>query len=134
MIARTVYLASRYSNKPKMLEHAATLVSYGMEVTSRWLAESHAPSMDMVELDEATNRQIAMDDLEDVANADMMIFFCEDRNNQPPRGGRHVEFGYALALSVRVVCIGDRENIFHYLPNITHYRDFSDFVEKELAL
>lgn len=134
MIARTCYLASRYSNKEKMLEHAATLTSYGMEVTSRWLAETHAPSMDMVELDETTNRQIAMDDLEDVARADMLIFFCEDRNSQPPRGGRHVEFGYALALSVRVVCIGSKENIFHYLPGVVHYESFEQFIAKELEI
>lgn len=134
MIARYIYLASRYSLKPLMLEHAAVLVSYGMEVTSRWLLEDYSPNVHMSEIEPKTNTEIAKTDLEDIVRADVMLFFCEDQDKQPPRGGRHVEFGYALAQGARIICIGEKENIFHHLPSITHYTTFEDYVDKELNI
>lgn len=134
MITRYIYIASRYSLKEQMLKHAATLVAYGMEVTSRWLKEDFSPSVHMSEIPDKTNEQIAKDDLEDIIAADVMLFFCEDQDKQPPRGGRHVEFGYALAQGLRIICIGKEENIFHHLPQITHYDNFEQYVEKELDI
>lgn len=33
----------------------------------------------------------------------------------PGRGGRHVEFGYAIALGLHTIVIGPREHLFHTL-------------------
>jgi hypothetical protein len=34
------------------------------------------------------------------------------------RGGRHVEFGLAVALNKRLIVVGYRENLFHWLPQV----------------
>lgn len=45
------------------------------------------------------------------------------------RGGRHVEFGLALALDKKLVVIGPRENIFHYHPAVIAYPSPKAFFE-----
>jgi hypothetical protein len=47
--------------------------------------------------------------------ADAVIIFTEIPNATPATGGRHVEFGLALAQGKRVIVVGPRENVFHYL-------------------
>jgi hypothetical protein len=37
------------------------------------------------------------------------------------RGGRHVEFGYAMALGKRLIVVGHRENLFHEHPTVEFY-------------
>lgn len=37
------------------------------------------------------------------------------------RGGRHVEFGLAVALGKRLIVIGHRENLFHHLPAVEFF-------------
>lgn len=37
------------------------------------------------------------------------------------RGGRHVEFGMALAMDKRLVVVGPRENVFHLLPAVEQF-------------
>lgn len=44
------------------------------------------------------------------------------------RGGRHVEFGMALALGKRVIVVGPRENVFHLLPEVEVHVNWNDFV------
>jgi hypothetical protein len=47
--------------------------------------------------------------------ADAVIIFTEIPNTVLATGGRHVEFGLALAHGKRVFVVGPRENVFHYL-------------------
>ena len=47
--------------------------------------------------------------------ADAVIIFTEIPNTILATGGRHVEFGLALAQGKRVIIVGPRENVFHYL-------------------
>jgi hypothetical protein len=47
--------------------------------------------------------------------ADAVIIFTEIPNTVLATGGRHVEFGLALAQGKRVIVVGPRENVFHYL-------------------
>lgn len=126
---KRVYLASRYSRREEMKEHAIELEENGFVVSSSWLKETFDPNMTLSALEEADHQEIAEHDLDDVIGSDIMIFFAEDQNNQPPRGGRHVEFGFALALGVEIYVIGEKENIFHYLPNIKVFPSFEDLME-----
>ena len=36
-------------------------------------------------------------------------------------GGRHVEFGYGLALGKIMICVGEREHVFAHLPSIRFF-------------
>jgi len=115
-----IYLAARYSRNSEMREVAAYIRARGDEVTSRWINGSHEigdhPS------DEA-RRVLAEEDYEDLVRADAVLCFSEEPRSNNSRGGRHVEFGLALALNKPLFVIGPKENVFHYLPGITHYRD-----------
>lgn len=113
-----VYVASRYSRRDEMRDVAEQLSERGFIVSSTWLQEDYPLNMNLDGLTPEQHAEIATQDLEDVISSDILIFFAEDQNNQPPRGGRHVELGYALALGVNVYIVGQRENIFHYLPNV----------------
>lgn len=111
-----VYLASRYSLKETMLGYARELRDMGVAVTSRWLAEPYTANTTMDQVDPEELRRFALDDLEDIRDADALIFFSE--SVPTARGGRHAEFGYALALGKPIMVVGPYENIFHYLSGI----------------
>ena len=75
-------------------------------MTSRWLDFRKMPSW---------SYGIAREDCEDLMAADAVIIFTEIPNTVLATGGRHVEFGLALAQGKRVIVVGPRENVFHYL-------------------
>jgi len=111
-----IYLAARYARRYEMQAVATELREMGHEVTSRWIGgsyemEEHVPPRERARL--------ALEDYEDLMRADCVISFTEgplEPLDQPGHGGRHVEFGLALALGKRVIIVGWRENVFHYLP------------------
>ena len=82
------------------------LLSIGDIVTSRWLDFRKMPSWSF---------GIAQQDCEDLMAADAVITFTEIPNTILATGGRHVEFGLALAQGKRAIIVGPRENVFHYL-------------------
>jgi hypothetical protein len=56
--------------------------------------------------------------VEDVKRADCLISFTEDLTvPNTSRGGRHVEFGLALALAKLCYIVGPVENVFHELAD-----------------
>lgn len=56
------------------------------------------------------------------------MFFSEPPDSHSKRGGRHVEFGMALAWGLRLIVIGQRENVFHCLPQVERYDTWDDFL------
>jgi nucleoside 2-deoxyribosyltransferase len=111
-----IYLAARYSRNPEMRDWAKILTNEGHEITSRWINGGHELS------DVATDRdraRLAREDFHDLLQADVVIAFTEEpRKPSNQRGGRHVEFGIALAYQKRIIIYGSRENVFHFMPGI----------------
>lgn len=124
-----VYLAGRYSKRDEFRQFAQQLRERGVEVTSSWLEETLPLDVKHNQVSKVDNLMLATADLNDIDRAQLVIFFAEDAEKQPPRGGRHVEFGYALAQRKPIYVIGKEENVFHYLPNVTHWNSFSDVLE-----
>lgn len=120
-----VYLASAYGRKEEMREYARQLTEMGIGVTSTWINEPHAPNAKMSQADASDLQLYAVTDLLDIDDADSFAFFSEDPETSAPRGGRHVEFGYALANNKRVFVVGPKENIFHYLPEVEHFSSWA---------
>jgi len=122
-----VYLATQYARKLEMREHAIELERQGISVGAEWLKETESPTSKLGDTTDETKSNYALKDWWDIGACDVFVFFAEDQDNQPPRGGRHVEFGIALALGKPIVVIGDPENIFHYLPGFTidHFVDWN---------
>lgn len=116
-----VYLAARFSRRDELNRYRTELEAEGITVTSRWLLGGHewvgTP-------DEAIPRpklaQFAVEDLADLMAADVVVCFTESPRSGPARGGRHTEFGYALAKGKPVVCVGHIENVFYALPDVLY--------------
>jgi len=100
------HLAARYARRVELCRYREQLLSIGDTVTSRWLDFRKMPSWSC---------GIAREDCEDLMAADAVIIFTEIPNTILATGGRHVEFGLALAQGKRMIIVGPRENVFHYL-------------------
>lgn len=124
-----IYLAARYSRHEEMRDYRSQLERWGYKVTSRWIDGGHQLSKEELG-DEAEKKrsQFALEDFADLEDADTVINFTEEPRATNSRGGRHVEFGYALGLGYRVIVIGPRENVFHCLPCVGWYPTWDAFV------
>lgn len=121
----SVYLAARFSKQPEMRKIRDLFLQEKINVTSTWL-DQH-PNGDLGD-DPVTDTRNAIRDLVDVRVADGLVFFSEAQLAR--RGGRHVEFGYALALGKPIYVVGNKENIFHYTPGIKHYQTVQEVVQE----
>jgi hypothetical protein len=123
-----IYLASRYSRRVQMRDLAEELRRMGHEVATRWLDTEWANRPDQSSAAPPEYREkYALIDLEDVRAADWVINFTEAPGDGS-RGGRHVEFGLAVAWGKRVIVVGHRENLFHHLPCVEFYEDPTDLL------
>jgi len=109
-----IYLSSRYARREELVEYRRQLQDLGHIVQARWLNGDH-------QYDQFSNEGFAVEDLEDVIAAELCISFTEGPRYKANRGGRHVEYGIALANKARVMVVGYRENIFHWLPFVEFY-------------
>ena len=128
-----IYLAARYSRLEELNTYAEDLRAVGHRVEARWLLGDHQIHEGTDKVEAATvsvpveGRAFALDDYEDVVKADALIAFSEEpRAAKASRGGRHVEFGMALAWGKKVIVVGPRENVFHTLPQVEHFWHWAD--------
>lgn len=119
-----VYITGRVARVEEIKAFAASLTERGWKVQARWMAGVGKVIPDYAV--EAQNRAA------DVVGADVVVVFTEDpartggretmRMPAPStktRGGRHVEFGMALALHKRIIVVGLTENVHYHLPTVT---------------
>lgn len=118
-----IYLASRYSRFKEMQGYRDDLAAQGHEVTSRWIEGDHQIDDKglSAEADAAERTRFAIEDWDDLMAADCVISFTEQPRSNNSRGGRHVEFGAALAADKVCLIVGYRENVFHCLPQVVYY-------------
>jgi nucleoside 2-deoxyribosyltransferase len=110
-----IYLASRYQDHPLMREWRDLLASRGFVVVARWIEGNHEISgVD----DDKERVRFAQEDLADIQACDIVIMRSDPSFFRSGRGGRHVELGLAIAWGKRIVLVGERENVFHWLPQI----------------
>lgn len=111
-----IYLATLYAEKRVMQAWRDVLQHEGHLVTSRWIDGGH--DLDMNAETDAQRMQFAEEDLEDLENADCILMWNPPQLHGKGRGGRHTEFGYAIARGKRLIIVGERENVFHYLGEV----------------
>ena len=128
-----IYIAARFDRLPEMNVHAEELRQKGHNVDCRWLNGSHQLHAGAEQLDGQAGftgnskgitmmaLPFALDDVEDLSAADAIILFSESPESHSKRGGRHVEFGMALALRKILIIVGPRENVFHCLPEVAQF-------------
>lgn len=128
------YLASRWGRKNEMAQLSQYLRIWNQEVVSHWTDE---PKMDQKEDGNYTENwhpdgdvasTIARNDLRAITTATHLVLFT-DRSRAGITGGRHVEFGFALAHPfVTTIVVGPRTNPFHYLAD-HYFEDVHDFMD-----
>lgn len=114
-----IYLAARYSRREELVGYAEELRQAGHIITSRWLCGQHEHKGPEA-LTPLEHRELwALGNNEDILSADCVVSFTELEDSPYGRGGRHVEFGMAMATGRRLVVVGHRENIFHCMRFVT---------------
>lgn len=139
---RRIYLAARYSRREEMARYAADLEALGYTVTSRWHQEGKTP-LPGIHTEKLRRRagRFAQEDAEDTKDADLFIAFTTTpmasevpgagvRATEQENGGTHVEFGIAYALGKELWVVGPRENVFHCLPGLRIFPDWSGALQK----
>jgi len=124
-----MYLGADYSRKPEISGYAATLRSNGCDITSTW----HDVDNDNVAgfgiggavLNVGDAGLAASRDITDLVKCDMFVLFT---TGEVSRGGRHTEYGIALALNKKIVTVGPREHAFHCLLHVDNYKNWDQFL------
>lgn len=109
---KKIYLAALFSRRAEMEGIADSLKICGFEIVARWVYGGEGG---------LSREQIALLDIEDVNKSDIVVSFTQPHGTANPGGGRHTEFGYALAKGKELVVVGDREQVFHHHPAVTVY-------------
>lgn len=122
-----LYLSASYVRKHELRGYRSVLESLGHEVTSTWLDEPDYGDDGVSMMQGPDYCALAHRDCVDIDRADAFVAFTEPPNGAP-RGGRHVEYGYAHAKNKALFVIKHRENAFHHLPNVLFFDDFDHFV------
>ena len=123
-----IYLAATYARHPEMRRYRDsldTMPGRPVRVVSTWIEGEYSDALDPVK-DPRLAWKLAQRDLEDLDRADAVIAFTE-AGSSSSRGGRHVEFGYALASGKPIYVIGPRENIFYASLGIKSWATFGEF-------
>ena len=112
-----IALIARLGRRPEMREIAKRIDKLVGHVTcSRWVWNDDEDET----LSGRQKQYAALLNSDNLESADTAIAFTE-RLPMPPgseRGGRHADFGYALAVCKRVIICGPRENIAYWHPKV----------------
>lgn len=115
-----IYLAAMYSRIHDMQRVRDLLVAKGHRVTSQWIDGREADD---------TMASAAIMNLKDLLEADTLVAFSLPRGMMHNGGGRHVEFGLAIAFEKKVIVVGPRgEHVFHALPGILFFSTFDELL------
>jgi hypothetical protein len=119
-----VYLAAHYARRDEIREYADELKAKGVEVISSWLYErGNIPD------DPEGWTKNALGDADDVRVCNCLVMFTapglgtagvgEKRYHAPQ--GAHSELGMALILRHWIMLVGQKTQIFHYMPGVVAY-------------
>ena len=129
-----IYIAARFSRRHECHALGKELEKFGHEIVSRWTLPNsdHVVPLGMSkQASDSERERFAKEDLEDLNRCDVIVNIMEDEARNNSRGGRHVEFGYALGKGKGVVVIGCRETVFHHLPNVLHFESIDSYLQWE---
>jgi len=114
-----IYLAASYLRRLEIAAYGELLKQDGHSITAEWLSGVH-------EKPPWTEATYSQHDLQCIRDAEVFIGFTEEPgvDSKYLRGGRHVEFGYAIAYGLKLVIVGPLENSFYYLLSVYRFDNF----------
>lgn len=113
-----IYIAAPYPMREQAAAWGRTLQADGHIITAEWLWVDED-----VKTPEA-QRSYAIKDLAHVDAADAVLLMTGYRGERAYTGGRHVEYGYALAKGKALVVCGGLESVFHHLDGVVNAPTF----------
>ena len=122
------YMAASYPRKEEAKVVAKTLIASGLFCTAGWLFRDEGYSDE--ESDDVRMLQSAERDLADIK---LSHFLVELSGDTLSHGGRHCEVGIALGQHKPVFCLGRKEQIFHWLPEVKVCKDIAELLTEVLA-
>lgn len=122
-----IYIATAISRQNEARELRDILQQVGHNVTSRWLDEKNATQIG--EGSDDDRAAIALRNIMDLINSDLVIHITGARDPKAYSGGHHFETGWAWAMGKTILIAGERESVFHYLAGI-HQCEVRDILAK----
>ncbi len=130
-----IYIAAKIHRREELQALAHKLVARGHGVPSRWLWEEGTGEKAPV--------VCAIHDIEDIDNADTVIFIGEPRGSKNTGGGRWFELGYAYAMGDKILIAllnkesvaehdfltDGHESVFTTLPSIITFYSEEDLLK-----
>src|SRR5882672_5565887 len=111
------YLASRFDYGPQLKTWRANLGKLHCNVTSTWFEEQ--PHKADEQLTQAQKRPFADRDLRQIRQADFFIQWNLREHYENDRTcGRHIEFGFAVAMGKLIILIGESRSVFHSYADV----------------
>lgn len=107
-----VYIAAPWPIRDEAIQAMLILERQGHFVTSRWL------KVEEDDTDPYVLEKAAYEDLANIREADALLLLHPEDWHNKGTGGRHVEFGYALALAKQIIIVGRKTNAFHHLAGV----------------
>ena len=101
-----VYIAAPWECRHDAARYARVFRIAGYAVTSEWWRSTE------------TSDAQARADLAAIDAADLVVVLNPPQYAAHGTGGRHVELGYAIAKGKRILVLGDRSNLFHWLADL----------------
>ena len=124
---KTVYIAAPNTAHAEASAAAEQIEDSGAAgVVSGW-HESWKPHHAYGEATAALLEAEAEHDLLDLSFASHLLVL-ENQNDSASRGGRHTELGFALARHLAVAIVGERSNVFHYLPDVRAFGSVEEYI------
>ena len=115
-----VYLSGNFGDKKEILKAGTQLKGKGHHIQSGWLYGEDGLKKQYAGDPEGFNRACAEKDLQDIRDSDALILFTGDYGSKS-LGGKHTEFGYAMAIGKIVIIMGKRVNVFHFRNSLKHF-------------
>lgn len=129
-----IYLAARYARMEEIRGYGEQLEAAGHIVTSQWIKGKEEGGKGA--------KAAAQMDIDDVLNAEAIIFFGEPRGSANRGGGRWFEFGLAFASGHRLIAVLDmsgdathdhnepgHESVFTHLDEVEKFTSFHELLE-----
>lgn len=115
-----IYVAGKFTSQVRLREEAQKLRRGGFTVSSTWLDETATD----YNATEEYKVECAQRDVDEVLACNTLILDTIDVSDT---GGREVELGLALQGDADwIILVGPRRNVFHYLPEITHFKTWDE--------
>lgn len=132
-----IYIASRFGNQDRVKAFMTKVLTMTPRMgrityTNTWQLERLEDVPDATKFPKVNydyNQMLAARDIMQIQAADTLLALTEDCE-AVTGAGAHFEAGYAYATGMRIIVVGPRLHVFHYLPEIEWYPSASAFLAK----